>query len=67
MKMTHEQFCASGQRIYGKVGWKGQLAKRLGKRRETISRYANDKLDVPPSIELAMKALELDILGEREG
>lgn len=63
--MNDIEFCVSAQKIYGKSGWKGQLAKRLGRRRETISRYANGRMPVPPTIELAMRALELDIIAER--
>lgn len=63
--MTQDEFIASGQKIFGKVGWKGQLAKRLGRRRETIGRYAQGVAEVPPAIELAMRALESDVIAER--
>lgn len=63
--MTADEFSASGARIYGLYGWKTQLAKRLGRRRETIARYASGQARIPEAVELALKALEANLIAER--
>jgi hypothetical protein len=56
--MTPEQFRAIGARLYGKVGWRRQLAEALGFHRQTIYRYADGSYAVPLSVQLAMQALQ---------
>jgi hypothetical protein len=56
--MKKETFITAGQRLYGKHGWKTQLAETLGMSRATIHRYANGELAIPGRVALAMQALE---------
>ncbi len=56
--MEKEAFITAGQRLYGKHGWKTQLAETLGMSRATIHRYASGSLPVPGRVSLAMQALE---------
>ena len=56
--MEKEAFITAGQRLYGKHGWKTQLAETLGMSRATIHRYASGALPVPGRVSLAMQALE---------
>jgi hypothetical protein len=63
--MTHDEFSAAGARIYGRHGWRTQLATRLGLRRETISRYASGHARIPVAVELALQTLEANFIAER--
>jgi len=56
--MTKEEFKEAGQRLCGRYGWQKELAERLGKRPETISRYTTGKTEVPRIVELALRGLE---------
>lgn len=56
--MEKEAFIKAGERLYGKHGWKTQLAQTLGMSRATIHRYAAGDLSVPGRVALAMQALE---------
>jgi DNA-binding transcriptional regulator YdaS (Cro superfamily) len=54
--MDQHDFSALGRRIYG-VGWQGKLARRLGMNSNTMSKYATGKMDIPPTVALALSAL----------
>jgi hypothetical protein len=56
--MEKETFITAGQRLYGRHGWKTQLAETLGMSRATIHRYATGDLPVPNRVALAMQAIE---------
>lgn len=55
--MTAYEFQKAGQALYGRHGWKTQLAEVLGMSRGTITRYAQGTLTVPVRVKLAMDAL----------
>jgi hypothetical protein len=55
--MTPEQFQTAAQRIYGKSGWKGQLADALDIHRATIGRYAKGARPIPETVALALEGL----------
>jgi predicted transcriptional regulator len=55
--MTSAEFIEAGKRIFGKSGWRGQLAEALRIDRATVWRYANGIRPVPESISLALEAL----------
>lgn len=57
-RMKTSDFIAAGQRLYGRHGWKTQLAETLGMSRSTIHRYAAGDLRIPDRVALAMAALE---------
>jgi len=56
--MKADDFILAGQRLYGRHGWKTQLAETLGMHRGTIARYANGELRIPPRVVLALTALD---------
>lgn len=55
--MTPIEFKTSAQRIFGKSGWKGQLAEALCVNRSTIWRYTSGERPIPESVALALEAL----------
>lgn len=54
--MKANDLTRAGQAIYGKIGWKGQLAEALGVHRSTITRYLRGA-EIPRSVELAVERL----------
>ena len=55
--MTPTEFTEAGKRIFGRSGWKGQLAEALQIDRATVWRYVNGKRPIPEPVALAMEAL----------
>lgn len=55
--MTPEDFITAGRRLFGKSGWRGQLAEALKVDRSTVWRYATGTREIPGSIVLALEAL----------
>jgi len=55
--MDAAQFAALGQRLYGRHGWKSELADKLGLDRTTVWRYARGDRPVPESVRLALETL----------
>jgi transcriptional regulator with XRE-family HTH domain len=55
--MSPVQFCETAKRIFGKSGWKGQVADALQINRSTVWRYANGTSAIPEQVSLAMEAL----------
>jgi len=54
--MEKEAFIAAGQAIFGKSGWKGQMAEALGVHPTTITRYVGGS-PIPDVVALAVEAL----------
>lgn len=55
--MDASQFILAGQRLYGRHGWKSELADNLGLDRTTVWRYAKGDRPIPESVQLALEAL----------
>jgi len=56
--MKASDFETAGKRLYGRHGWKTELAGVLGIDRVTIWRYATGKREIPEVVKLSMEALE---------
>ena len=55
--MDKTAFIDAATRIFGKSGWRGQLAEALAVDRSTIWRYEKGKREIPETVALAMEAL----------
>ena len=60
MVMDKDEFIATGQRLYGEYGWKARLSRELDMHRHTITKYAAGTLNVPKTVELAIRHLEAE-------
>lgn len=56
--MNASDFEAAGKRLFGRHGWRAELAEALGVHRSTIWHYEKGKRPVPESVALALEALE---------
>lgn len=59
--MNATEFIERGKRLYGRHGWKSELADALRINRTTIWRYSKGDRPIPESV-----ALALDTLTERQ-
>lgn len=58
--MTQDEFIAAGIWLYGRLSWKADLARALGRSDSTIRRYANGALPIPRTIALSMAQLKAE-------
>ena len=52
--MKNTEFISAGQTIFGRYGWKGQMAEELGVSRTTITRYCSSTSSIPKATTLAV-------------
>ena len=55
--MNANEFTTQGTRLYGRHGWKSELADALKISRTTVWRYAKGERPIPESVALALETL----------